>query len=93
MLTDVLEHNAQDVASLCVLLTAMVEMYRAPEKVRHDEDVFSMGVALERFQHVPEARKCYQLDERQSSCAGAGASCAELPPGRRARRGGKGLAG
>lgn len=35
--------------------------YRAPENVRHDEDVFSMGVALERFQHVPEARKCYQL--------------------------------
>lgn len=61
LLTDVLEHNAQDVASLCVLLTAMVEMYRAPENVRHDEDVFSMGVALERFQHVPEARKCYQL--------------------------------
>ena len=46
LLTDVLEHNAQDVASLCVLLTAMVEMYRAPENVRHDEDVFSMGVAL-----------------------------------------------
>ena len=61
LLTDVLEHNAQDVASLCVLLTAMVEMYRAPENVRHDEDVFSMGVALERFQHVQEARKCYQL--------------------------------
>lgn len=61
LLADVLEHNAQDVASLCVLLTAMVEMYRAPENVRHDEDVFSMGVALERFQHVPEARKCYQL--------------------------------
>ena len=50
-----------DLPGAQVPLTAMVEMYRAPENVRHDEDVFSMGVALERFQHVPEARKCYQL--------------------------------
>ncbi len=61
LLTDVLEHNAQDVASLCVLLNTMTEMYASPEQVHHDEDVYSMGVALERFDHVEEARKCYAL--------------------------------
>ena len=83
LLTDVLEHNAQDVASLCVLLTAMVEMYRAPENVR--------GTGA--FSACAGSAKVLSADERQSSCAGAGTSCAELPPGRRARRGGKGLAG
>ncbi len=61
LLTDVLEHNAQDVASLCVLLNTMTEMYASPEQVHHDEDVYSMGVALERFDHVEEARRCYAL--------------------------------
>ncbi len=61
LLEDVLTHNAQDVASLCVLLTEMTQMYNLPENVHHDEDVFSMGVALERFRHVPEARRCYAL--------------------------------
>ncbi len=61
LLTDVLEHNAQDVASLCVLLNTMTDMYASPEQVHHDEDVYSMGVALERFDHVEEARRCYAL--------------------------------
>lgn len=60
---DVLSHNAQDVASLCVLLTVMTKMYQTPESVHHNEDVFSMGVALERFQHVKEARRCYELTQ------------------------------
>lgn len=60
---DVLSHNAQDVASLCVLLTVMTQMYQTPESVRHNEDVFSMGVALERFQHIKEARRCYELTQ------------------------------
>lgn len=58
---DVLEHNAQDIASLCTLLSHMCRMYENPEQLRFDEDVYSMGVALDRFRHTEEARRCYRL--------------------------------
>ena len=61
LLDDVLAHNAQDIVSLCVLLTHMAGMYEHPEGVRFSEDVFSMGRTLERFHHQEEARKCYHL--------------------------------
>ncbi|MBE5768833.1 MAG: hypothetical protein E7333_04470 [Clostridiales bacterium] len=58
---EVLEHNQQDIASLCTLLAHMVQYYERPEDVIHEEDVFSMGVALERMHHPEEARRCYRL--------------------------------
>ena len=64
LLDDILAHNAQDIASLCVLLTHMAEMYEHPELVRFSEDVYSMGRALERFDYPEEARKCYRLASR-----------------------------
>ena len=61
LLDDVLEHNEQDIVSLQNLLCHMCRMYENPEQLRFDEDVYSMGVALERFRHPEEARRCYQL--------------------------------
>ncbi len=61
LLEDVLAHNAQDIASLCVLLTHMSEMYLHPEKIRFSEDVYSMGRALEKRQYTERARLCYRL--------------------------------
>ena len=61
LLNEVIEHNAQDIASLCVLLGHMAHMYEHPEEAAHGEDVFSMGVALERMKHPEEARRCYRL--------------------------------
>ena len=61
LLEDVLEHNAQDIASLCTLLCHMARLYESPEIIRHSEDVYSMGVALERMRHPEEARRCYRL--------------------------------
>ncbi len=61
LLQDILDHNAQDIASLCVLLTHMAEMYEHPERIRYSEDLFSMGRALERFSRPEEARRCYRL--------------------------------
>lgn len=61
LLEDVLEHNAQDIASLCTLLNHMARLYEEPETIRHSEDVYSMGVALERMRHPEEARRCYRL--------------------------------
>ena len=61
LLDDVLEHNEQDIVSLQNLLCHMCRMYENPEQLRFDEDVYSMGVALDRFRHTEEARRCYQL--------------------------------
>ena len=61
LLDDVLDHNEQDVLSLQNLLCHMCRMYENPEQLRFDEDVYSMGVALDRFSHTQEARRCYQL--------------------------------
>lgn len=61
LLQDVIDHNAQDIATLCVLLGHMTHMYEHPEETLHSEDVFSMGVALERMKHPEEARRYYRL--------------------------------
>ena len=61
LLRDVIDHNAQDIASLCVLLGRMARMYDHPEENLPSEDLFSMGVALERMKHPEEARRCYRL--------------------------------
>ena len=61
LLRDVIDHNAQDIASLCVLLSRMARMYEHPEEALHTEDVYAMGVALDRMRHPEEARRCYRL--------------------------------
>ena len=61
LLDDVLAHNRQDIVSLQNLLCHMCCMYEHPEQLRFDEDVYSMGVALDRFSHTQEARRCYEL--------------------------------
>lgn len=61
LLDDVLRHNEQDIASLCVLLSRMTWLYEHPERIGHSEDLFAMGVALERASHLEEARRCYRL--------------------------------
>ena len=64
LLEDILKHNAQDIASLCVLLNHMADLYLHPEKIRFSEDVYSMGRALERVEQTEHARKCYRLASR-----------------------------
>ena len=64
LLDDILKHNAQDIASLCVLLNHMAELYRHPERIRFSEDVYSMGRALERVNCPENARRCYRLASR-----------------------------
>ena len=64
LLDDILKHNAQDIASLCVLLNHMGDLYLHPEKIRFSEDVYSMGRALERLDRTENARNCYRLARR-----------------------------
>ena len=64
LLDDILKHNAQDIASLCVLLNHMADLYLHPEKIRFSEDVYSMGRVLEKTDHPEKARACYRLASR-----------------------------
>ena len=64
LLEDILKHNAQDIASLCVLLNHMARLYLHPEEIRFSEDVYSMGRALERVNQTEPARRCYRLASR-----------------------------
>ena len=61
LLEDVLRHNGQDIASLCVLLNHMAAAYARPELLGHPEDLYAMGVGLERHRHPEEARRCWKL--------------------------------
>ena len=76
LLTDILRHNAQDIATLCVLLTHMAGMYEHPERVPFSEDVYSMGRALERLNRPEEARRFYRLARRGRMEAEASAALA-----------------
>ena len=72
LLDDILKHNAQDIASLCVLLNHMADLYLHPEKIRFSEDVYSMGRALERINRTENARQCYRLARKGRMGASAG---------------------
>ena len=76
LLEDVLKHNAQDIASLCVLLNHMADLYLHPEKIRFSEDVYSMGRTLEKNHHPEEARRCYRLARRGVMSGQAGTALA-----------------
>lgn len=76
LLDDVLKHNAQDIASLCVLLNYMADLYLHPEKIRFSEDVYSMGRALERIQRTENARHCYRLARKGRMGDAAGTALA-----------------
>ena len=76
LLQDILDHNAQDIATLCVLLTRMAEMYEHPESIPFSQDVYAMGRALEKFHHPEDARKCFRLAIRGKTAADASAALA-----------------
>ena len=61
LLQPVLTHNEQDVVSMYALLCLMARWYRQPELLEHSEDVYAMGLALERAKRPEEARRCYRL--------------------------------
>ncbi len=61
LLEDVLSHNEQDVASMLTLLSHICTNYSHPEQISYQEDMFSMGNALEKEKHAPEARRVYRL--------------------------------
>ena len=61
LLTDIVDHNRQDIVSLSTLLVRLCDAYAAPAEQMSMLDVFSMGKALEKQGERQEARKCYRL--------------------------------
>ena len=61
LLTDVIDHNRQDIVSLTTLLVRLCAAYAAPAEQLSMLDVFSIGKTLEKQGERSEARKCYRL--------------------------------
>ena len=61
LLTDIIDHNRQDIATLATLLVRLAGVYAAPAEQMSMLDVFSMGKVLEKQGETCEAGKCYRL--------------------------------
>lgn len=71
LLTDIIDHNRQDIVSLSTLLVRLCETYAAPAEQLSMLDVFSIGKTLEKQGERAEARKCYRLAARPLSMTDA----------------------
>lgn len=71
LLEDVLRHNLDDVKSLAALTGHLCTVFRMPEAVIHDEDLFGIGRTLMRSGHVQKARTCFRMLGRGSMAAQA----------------------
>lgn len=60
LLKDILDHNAQDIASLCRLLGHLACMYASPER-QVSADNYAMGLSLEKRKETDRACRCYRL--------------------------------
>ena len=61
LLTDIIDHNRQDIATLVTLLIKLCEISAAPEKLTDQRDLFSMGRTLERQGEWKPARELYHI--------------------------------
>ncbi len=61
LLEDIVIHNRQDILSLPMILEALLEAHRSPDKLSHDEDVFSVGRVMEKRKELARAGECYRL--------------------------------
>lgn len=61
LLTDILDHNRQDIATLATLLVRLCTINDAPEQLTDRRDLFSMGKNLEAQGEFKVARRLYHL--------------------------------
>lgn len=77
LLSDILEHNAQDIISLAHLLHQLVVMHESPCLEKPKEDVYSLGRVYEMRGRMEGARMCYRAADKGSLSAMARARIAE----------------
>ena len=61
LLTDVIEHNRQDIVTMTTLLVKLDSIYHDPEKVTEQLDEYSLGRAFERQGEIKLAHTMYAL--------------------------------
>lgn len=61
LLEDVILHNRLDVVSMLSILVKLADVYAQPEQQTHQQDLFSLGKALERQGELQHARELYRL--------------------------------
>ena len=66
LLDDILEHNAQDIASLAHILDRLMRLHDAPLLAPDPEDVFSLGRVYEKRGRNEGARMCYRAADQGS---------------------------
>lgn len=66
LLTDILDHNAQDIVSLAHILDRLMRLHDAPLLAAAPEDVFSLGRVYEKRGRQEGARMCYRAADQGS---------------------------
>jgi len=61
LLDDVFIHNQQDIVALYGLMSTLIQMYEHPQTVTHHQDIYSIGLALEKKKQYERARACFSL--------------------------------
>ena len=61
LLSEVVEHNRQDVITLSTLLAHLCVLYAHPEREKNRADLFSMGRSLENQGELATARELYRI--------------------------------
>ena len=66
LLTDILDHNAQDIVSLAHILDRLMRLHDTPLLAQAPEDVFSLGRVYEKRGKSEKARVCYRAADQGS---------------------------
>ena len=66
LLTDILEHNAQDIVSLAHILDKLMRLHDTPLLAQEPEDLFSLGRVYEKRGRTDGARMCYRAADQGS---------------------------
>ena len=66
LLTDILDHNAQDIVSLAHILDRLMRLHDTPLLAQAPEDVFSLGRVYEKRGKNEKARVCYRAADQGS---------------------------
>ena len=61
LLTDIIDHNRQDIATLSTLLIKLCEINDRPDRLTDQRDQFSLGRSLERQGELKVARELYRV--------------------------------
>lgn len=61
LLTDIVDHNRQDIATLATLLVKLCAVNDRPQALTDQRDLFSMGRSLERQGELGPARELYRI--------------------------------